>query len=100
MVTRIRRGTGQPLANFGATGHRRRRIGHRPRWRRHNRRMSRSEQGQPGEIRFTATGDVEIFDGRRWLPVRSILTDPALGNRSGAEDDAASGTRQEAAPER
>jgi hypothetical protein len=36
---------------------------------------------QRGDIRFTGAGDLEIFDGTAWVPVRSVLTDPDIGQR-------------------
>ena len=32
-------------------------------------------------IRFTATGDVEVFDGKTWRLMNSMATDPNLGSR-------------------
>jgi hypothetical protein len=42
---------------------------------------SDEEPASRTSIRFTATGDVEVFDGENWRPVESIVDDPDLGNR-------------------
>ena len=34
-------------------------------------------------MRFTDNGDIEIFDGQLWTPIRSVLSDPDGGIRNG-----------------
>jgi hypothetical protein len=48
---------------------------------RHTRGMDEPAPARPGDMRFTETGDVEIFDGRSWTPIRSVLADPDGGIR-------------------
>lgn len=43
--------------------------------------MASSESAQPGDIRFTAIGDVEVFDGNKWIVVDPIADDPDGGMR-------------------
>jgi hypothetical protein len=38
--------------------------------------MSADEPPKVGELRFTDTGDVEVFDGELWNQVQSLLADP------------------------
>jgi hypothetical protein len=41
-------------------------------------------------MRFTGSGDVQIFDGRSWQPVESVLDDPEDGDRG--EPDGSTGS--------
>ena len=45
--------------------------------------MSGDDATAPGAMRFTATGDVEIFDGTVWQPLFPLATDGKFGNRDG-----------------
>jgi hypothetical protein len=36
---------------------------------------------EPGDTRFTAAGDIEIFDRGGWQALASLLADPAAGDR-------------------
>lgn len=36
------------------------------------------EQPQAGDLRFTAAGDVEVFDGDRWCPVASLMGEAGM----------------------
>jgi hypothetical protein len=51
-----------------------------------------NEEPRTGDLRFTAAGDVEVFDGDRWCPVASLLGEagmredpPEPGPESGVE---------------
>jgi hypothetical protein len=43
--------------------------------------LTPDEPAQDGEMRITETGDVEIFDGRAWTPVASLVAADDVGNR-------------------
>ena len=36
------------------------------------------EEPRTGDMRFTAAGDVEIFDGDRWSPVASLMGEAGM----------------------
>jgi hypothetical protein len=50
--------------------------------------MTSTGQAEPGDIRFSEIGDVEIFDGESWTAIDPILNDPDAGMRE--EPDPAS----------
>lgn len=39
-------------------------------------------------MRFTGTGDVEVFDGRAWRPLASLMGDAGMREEPPAESDA------------
>lgn len=40
--------------------------------------MSEDSKPNPGDIRFTESGDVEVFDDGQWKPVRRLPTEGPL----------------------
>ena len=40
--------------------------------------MTTEERPEPGAVRFTGTGDVEVFDGTAWRPVESVISDSGI----------------------
>ena len=45
--------------------------------------MSGDDATTSGAMRFTETGDVEIYDGSGWQPLFPLATDGKFGNRDG-----------------
>lgn len=39
-----------------------------------------------GEVRLTAAGETEVFDGARWQPLASIYQDPQDGSRQSPDE--------------
>lgn len=48
----------------------------------HHRAMTSTEPALPDDIRFTAAGDVEVFDGESWVAIDPLVSNPQDGSRN------------------
>lgn len=54
--------------------------------------MSEDELPATGDLRFTGTGDVEIFDGDGWRPLASLMGEAGMrGDPAGPDEPAGAG---------